>query len=737
MARNRSKVKQRLPVPSMWRLLLALICFLPGCFLFPKGHLDIAETLRPRYEEALSLFETKRYAESEQVFLSILNDDNRSILAGYHLGLSLYHQQKLDDAQSRFRQVVGLGRALPHGYHGMGLVALERRNRRFEALDWFRQALRRDKSFVPSQWALARTRLEVRNGIFGAFSLGQVRDEVRRVIALAPEHPEAHYALGLTYYEYGIVDDATTAIPLFERQIAVNPEHRDARFQLGLAYIDTDRIDEGISTLESVSTINPDWKIRIDQVVTEARLRNKLVPADSIFLALTQLPDRERRLYLDLKTIQSPTALALSEASALDETTQNAFSYWKSQDPTPTTADNPRLLEHCRRVAHARRHFGRGMWPWDKRGQVYIRYGEPESRQTFTSDRDSDGNSTAARFGLRQVDRWIYVTPDLTFDFVDQGSNFAFDAPLSPATGDISSLAEAASNDAGVRSDLLAEDTPSVYTSDLEDGPPLRYSYSLAVFRNDDGTASVEVDYAVPASELEFLENQAAIESALIIFDGNWNELESTVQNARLTLAADADRTHQVALYRRSLRAPPGQHQFAIRVTDEQSRRSAVARQPVRVPDYTLNELSISDIRLATRVTASTTGRFTRGGRQLIPNPAGVFGITQPITAYFEVYHLSRDPNGRTSAEIEYTVFPLSGDKRPLLTATGETFSNRGVGTESALFQDEEGTENPLLRDVAIALTGAEAGRYALQVTVSDRNENKSVSASVVFRLVE
>ncbi|MBT5319832.1 MAG: tetratricopeptide repeat protein, partial [Chloroflexi bacterium] len=705
--------------PVMLRLLPVLLCFLPGCFLFPRGHLDITETIRPRYEEALSLFETNRYAESERAFLSILNDDSKSILARYHLGLSLYHQQKLDDAQSRFQQIVGLGRVLPHGYHGMGLVALERRNRRFEAIDWFRQALRRDKSFVPSQWALARTRLEVRNGIFGAFSLGQVRDEVRRVIALAPEHPEAHFALGLTYYEYGIVDDATTAIPLFERQIEVNPGHRDARYQLGLAYIDTDRIAEGISTLESVIAINPDWKIRIAQVVTEARLRNMLVPADSIFLALTELPDRERRLYLDLKLIQSPNELARANPPPLDETTQNAFSYWKSQDPTPTTADNPKLVEHCRRVAHARRFFGRGMWPWDKRGEVYIRYGAPQSRQTITSDRDADGNSATARFGLRQVDRWTYITPDLTFDFVDQGSNFAFDTPLSPATGDISSLAEAASNDAGVHSDLLAEDTPSVYASDIEDGPPLRYSYSLAVFRNDDGTAAVEVDYAVPASELTFRENQAAIESALAVFDGNWRELESVVQNERLTISPDADVTHQVALYRRSLTAPPGQHQFAIRVTDEESRRSAVARQPVRVPDYSLNELSISDIRLVTKVTASTTGRFTRGGRQLIPNPAGVFGVTQPITLYFEVYHLKRDSNGRTSAEIEYTVFPLSGENRPILTATGETFANRKEGAESALFQDEEGTEETLRRDVAIALTGAETGRYALQVMVS------------------
>ena len=54
-------------------------------------------------------------------------------------------------------------------------------------------------------------------------------------------------------------------------------------------------------------------------------------------------------------------------------------------DPTPTTGVNERRVEHYRRVHYARLNFAEGIsqWDgrgWDRRGDVYIRFGHPDHR---------------------------------------------------------------------------------------------------------------------------------------------------------------------------------------------------------------------------------------------------------------------------------------------------------------------------------------------------------------------
>ena len=54
--------------------------------------------------------------------------------------------------------------------------------------------------------------------------------------------------------------------------------------------------------------------------------------------------------------------------------------FWASRDPNLTTAANERRLEHYRRVWYARQNFGVHEEPWDRRGEVYVRFGEPQHR---------------------------------------------------------------------------------------------------------------------------------------------------------------------------------------------------------------------------------------------------------------------------------------------------------------------------------------------------------------------
>jgi GWxTD domain-containing protein len=55
--------------------------------------------------------------------------------------------------------------------------------------------------------------------------------------------------------------------------------------------------------------------------------------------------------------------------------------YWKSRDPSPATPKNEMEIEHNIRVKLVRQFFKNKNWPgWDKRGEVFIRYGPPNYR---------------------------------------------------------------------------------------------------------------------------------------------------------------------------------------------------------------------------------------------------------------------------------------------------------------------------------------------------------------------
>ncbi|GIV59979.1 MAG: hypothetical protein KatS3mg043_1068 [Rhodothermaceae bacterium] len=59
---------------------------------------------------------------------------------------------------------------------------------------------------------------------------------------------------------------------------------------------------------------------------------------------------------------------------------QRLVVWWRSQDPLPATRINERLHEHLVRVAYAEQHFAYEGRPtgFDDRGDVYVRYGQPE-----------------------------------------------------------------------------------------------------------------------------------------------------------------------------------------------------------------------------------------------------------------------------------------------------------------------------------------------------------------------
>lgn len=62
--------------------------------------------------------------------------------------------------------------------------------------------------------------------------------------------------------------------------------------------------------------------------------------------------------------------------------------WWAHRDPDPTTIPNERLAEHFRRVGHAQAAYAYPKRPaqWDDRGDLYVRYGQPQTTHRIPFD---------------------------------------------------------------------------------------------------------------------------------------------------------------------------------------------------------------------------------------------------------------------------------------------------------------------------------------------------------------
>ncbi|MFQ5511748.1 MAG: GWxTD domain-containing protein [Candidatus Krumholzibacteriia bacterium] len=90
--------------------------------------------------------------------------------------------------------------------------------------------------------------------------------------------------------------------------------------------------------------------------------------------------------------------------------------FWKQRDPTPTTRKNEMEVEHTIRVKLARQFYGSKKWPgWDKRGEVFVRYGPPDYRGKIW------GEVTVNRGMSPPGELWYFRRHDMLVSFQNFG----------------------------------------------------------------------------------------------------------------------------------------------------------------------------------------------------------------------------------------------------------------------------------------------------------------------------
>ena len=154
---------------------------------------------------------------------------------------------------------------------------------------------------------------------------------------------------------------------------------------LRLAGGDTARV---LSIWEEIGQIDPDHTVRpmeinlLPVVATALLGEKKAQDAERIFRQYLELvTPEERAIYDDISLVGTPQEVDEFRKTSKDKLGEFLDRFWtKSSLDSPQTVNLPRL-EHYHRVWVARTEFSDRHKPWDRRGEVYIRYGQPYFRQ--------------------------------------------------------------------------------------------------------------------------------------------------------------------------------------------------------------------------------------------------------------------------------------------------------------------------------------------------------------------
>jgi GWxTD domain-containing protein len=284
--------------------------------------------------------------------------------------------------------------------------------------------------------------------------------------------------------------------------------------------------------------------------------------------------------------------------------------------------------------------------------------------------------------------------------------------------------AEMAANFQGV-----LEDTPSSYPFNFQ-RKSCPFYFDVGQFRGGDGLNRLDVNLELvvePTGQTEPVKRTFVAEA--VVMDEAYQIVER--------------RQHEIAIPVSSLSPPrlmPAQilftlprsyYRVAVSVRDADSLRTSAYRTAVSMRDFD-GGLAVSDVLFAQKIApARGISPFQRGPLEVVPHPIRRYGVGSPVSAYFEIYNLGIDDDGKTSYEVQYRVVPGNGKK--------ERFIDRFNGPQVVLSSSFKGSgfasSEPL--HIAIKSDNLKPGLYDFLVTVKDEYWQSIVHRAGTFRIVE
>jgi predicted TPR repeat methyltransferase len=124
----------------------------------------------------------------------------------------------------------------------------------------------------------------------------------RRILAAAPEHPDALHFLGLSRYQRG---EHRVGMDLLGRALAAAPDHADARNNLGNMFLEHDRLDDAEQTYRRVLALRPEHASAHANLGLVLFRKRDLVGAEASLRQAIRLDPKNGEAYHNLGSVLS------------------------------------------------------------------------------------------------------------------------------------------------------------------------------------------------------------------------------------------------------------------------------------------------------------------------------------------------------------------------------------------------------------------------------------------------
>jgi hypothetical protein len=614
----------------------------------------------------------------------------------------------------------------------------------------------------------------------GADPVSRARAELRRALALEPGHERAAMLLAELALAGTEPEELAAAVPALAAATAGSGSP-DALHLLALLRTRTGDLDGAIAAADRALAAGADTaEILLTRGGARLRRDGQAGEGAADYFAGAALagPRTIARYLAEIQSISNPLERNRFERLPAGERSGWLRDFWEARAALAGVTVEDRLAEHYARLEAALRDYRRGatrgapaagaltarerdpLVPVDDRGAIYLRHGRPLEIVRSTGH------------GIRPNETWVYpgASGYRLFHFValqgghdfslvsdlfaaletvtDEGVLRVFEdrALFEPRYHQLASRWRSIRRTPGHALDVhdvrmaqmpisaeltrTALDALQSDTHRPEFGEGLPFYYDIYRFSAADGRTEVTTAVAVPGERLVPVENGTGyvygVRLSFILVD----TASGFVARVDTVQAFRSDRVMQHGEYLRThvtLEAPPSPHALHRLVIRDaaQPDHGQLYGGPTRITDFAPPALALSDVVLA----EPDTGSWERGGVRLGLVPPRQFDAREPVTLFYEIYHLPAAAPYTTAIEIRPGSRTAGQRLRRLLglRPAGVRLQFSGEAAPDALGRVQEA------RHVTAQLP---EGRYEVRITVRNDatgEEARSTRAFVVL----
>lgn len=312
-------------------------------------------------------------SETADLLRLALDDAPRDAAAWTALGYVLLEQDIYEEAEDALMSALKIERKWPAVHHGLGLSKMKFKGARREARDHFRDAIALDRDYEEATYNLAQCHLAMHTNDLD-YQLGKVTKRF-------PDHDDAYFKRGIWFERRGELDGQylDEARDAYSAQLSAAPGHNAARVRLAGVELGLGNPVRAVSLCRLILDQAPEYRVQaLSTLLAGYQALGEIALADSIgSLYVAQLEPRVQELFKNVTRVASLKETRVFESLPFEERDTFISAFWQRHDPTPGSPGNAKRVEHFRRVGYALTYYSESASPWDQRGEVYVRYGEP------------------------------------------------------------------------------------------------------------------------------------------------------------------------------------------------------------------------------------------------------------------------------------------------------------------------------------------------------------------------